>query len=444
MNLKRALRTDSPVKIAFVGAGGKTTAMFQLARLLRSPVAVTTTTHLGVWQLELADRHISVSRPEDIDQNAGLLEGVTVFTGAPSGDRRVRGPDALSLDRLAGFSEELGFSILVEADGSRQRPLKAPAANEPVIPGWIDHVVICQGLSAAGKVLDENVVFRPEVFSQLSGIGPGQTITLDGILRVLLDGQGGLKGIPEKACVTALLNQVSEGQVESTLMRVANIGCNTINSFIISNLDTQAIHACVEQSAGIMLAAGGSSRYGAPKLLLDWYGKPLLRHSVETALAGGLHPMIVVLGAVNDPARQALEGLPVDIVENPDWAEGQSTSLRAGLQELEKHSGQSYRVGSAVFLLADQPFTTPDLIRSLVMRHHITLAPVIAPYVDGKRGNPVLFDRDVFADLRLLQGDTGGRSIMNRYGIEAVEWRDPHILLDIDSPEDYRRLQDLE
>ena len=173
-------------------------------------------------------------------------------------------------------------------------------------------------------------------------------------------------------------------------------------------------------------------------MLLPWRGKPLIRHAAEAALVGGLSPVVVVTGAVEEPLRDALAGLPVKFAPNPRWQEGQSSSLHAGLRALPE------RTGSAVFLLADQPFVTPELIHALRDRHAETLAPVIAPRVGEKRANPVLFDRDTFADLLALKGDTGGRAIFHHTPVTYFDWPDANLLLDVDTPEDYARLEEAE
>jgi hypothetical protein len=117
-----------------------------------------------------------------------------------------------------------------------------------------------------------------------------------------------------------------------------------------------------EPVAGIILAAGAASRYGAPKQLLDWKGKPFVRHVAETALRSGLEPVVVVTGFHHADVESALQDLPVHIVHNPDYAQGQSTSIKAGVAELlwnqgarsRDHGGKppdSKSVGAAVFLL---------------------------------------------------------------------------------------------
>lgn len=189
-----------------------------------------------------------------------------------------------------------------------------------------------------------------------------------------------------------------------------------------------------EPIAGIVLAAGGATRFGKDKILETWQGEPLVRHVAQTALKAGLSPVVVVLGAVVDAAVIALSDLPVQVVINPDWANGQSTSLSAGLRSLPN------QIGAALFLLADQPQIPVKLIEDLVALRRNTLAAVVMPRVKGRRANPVLFDRVAFDDLLNIKGDTGGRAIMERYPVAWLDWDDESILLDVDTPEDYERL----
>jgi molybdenum cofactor cytidylyltransferase len=438
MKLSRSLRVAKNVKMALVGSGGKTTALFQLARELLPPVLVTTSTHLGEWQLAFADRHWIVTRPEDVARFAGQIEGVTLFTGPPSGDQRVMGLDADSLAAVDDLANMLGFPVLVEADGSRQRPLKAPGDDEPVIPSWVNQVVVTAGLLGLNQPLDASAVHRTARFAEISGLRVGEPVSEDALARALLHPRGGLKAIPERASRTLLLNQAGSEELIIAGMRIAKEVLGTFHSILVANLIDGVVHAVVEPTAGIILAAGGSKRFGQAKMLLPWRGKPLVRHAAETALAAGLDPVVVISGAEAEGVRLALTGLDVRFAENPDWASGQSTSVRRGIESVGDEAG------SAIFLLADQPFATPGLLLELIKAHQRTLSPVIAPRVEGRRANPVLFDRDTFADLAQLSGDTGGRAIFDRYGVEYLDWDDPKLLLDVDTPDDYHSLQELE
>ena len=185
----------------------------------------------------------------------------------------------------------------------------------------------------------------------------------------------------------------------------------------------------------VVLAGGQSKRFGAPKQLLPWKESTLLEHVVDVALASGAEPVIVVLGHQADACRTALGDRPVQVVVNPDWAQGQSTSVRRGLAALPAN------VSGALFPLVDQPGITPDIINALIERHQATLAPVVWPEYRGRRGNPVLFDRDAFPQLMRLTGDTGGRPVLQAYAghAERVPVPDAGILFDIDTPDDYAR-----
>ncbi|MEN6408780.1 MAG: nucleotidyltransferase family protein, partial [Anaerolineaceae bacterium] len=120
------------------------------------------------------------------------------------------------------------------------------------------------------------------------------------------------------------------------------------------------------------------------------------------------------------------------------WQTGQSSSMKIGLANLPENCG------SAVFMLSDQPQTPVTLVRRLVEAHERNLSAVVAPMVDGRRGNPVLFDRDTFEEMRGIQGDVGGRGIFSKVAVEWLPWNDPAQLLDVDTEEDYQRLLALE
>ena len=161
--------------------------------------------------------------------------------------------------------------------------------------------------------------------------------------------------------------------------------------------------------AGIVLAAGQSSRLGRPKQLLPVHGEPLIRHTLRRVLASSLDQVILVVGHEADLVRDAVAGLPVECVFNPDSAAGQSTSVRAGLAAL------SPEIESAVFILGDQPGVDPKVIDSLIASWRTSRPPVVAPRYEDRMGNPVLFDRRVFTKLAALEGDSGARLVVRAY-----------------------------
>ncbi len=186
--------------------------------------------------------------------------------------------------------------------------------------------------------------------------------------------------------------------------------------------------------AGVILAAGAASRMGQPKLLLPWKGEALIRHAARTALAAGLDPVVIVTGANAEAMAAALVGLDVQIVTNPDWQAGQSTSVRTGVQALPDQTE------AVIFLLGDQPFVTPELLQALVATYSQDKPVILAPTVGGKRTNPVLFDGSIFPVLCGLEGDAGARSIFGAYPPTPMPWDDSRLFFDVDTPEDYSKL----
>ena len=434
MNLREALRLDAAPRLAFVGAGGKTTALFQLARQFEGPVFVTSTTHLGVGQTGLADRHFTFA---DAGAESALEtppSGVTLFTGPGAGSDRIAGVGESPLARIRASAERHRLPLLIEADGSRTRPVKAPAAHEPALPDFVKTVVVTAGLGALGRPAEAPWVHRPERFAPLAGLAPGATITPRSLARTLAHEAGGLKGIRAGARRVVLLNQADTEKLRAQGRGMAEDLLGAYQAVIVAALARESIFAVHERVAGVILAAGEASRMGRLKQVLEWEGPPLVRHAAETALAAGLSPVVVVVGAQAARVAAAVAGLPVRVVEATDWASGQAASVKRGLFEV------STQAGAVVFLLADQPQIPGTLVRSLREAHAQTLSSIVAPLVDGQRGNPVLFDQRTFTDFEMLEGDKGGRALFSRYRVNWVPWHDDRPLADVDTEADYAHL----
>jgi molybdenum cofactor cytidylyltransferase len=462
MNLIKAVRLERKSRTALVGAGGKTAALFQLAREFVSAtdgvpghkpisrVFVSATTHLATVQLEKADHYFIVRESRQLDGIEDRLpEGIVLFIGPPEEQERLAGLEPALLERLALMAERLDAPLLIEADGSRRKPFKAPAPHEPVIPDWVDSVIVSAGLLALGKPLSAEWVHRPERVSALSGLTLGDLVSLDTYQRVLEHPQGGLKGIPGGARRVVLLNQADTPELQAAGSCLSERLLESYHAALVAALAPgelagefpsqvePGVAAVHERVAGIILAAGASLRMGKLKQTLSWKNEALVRHVARTALDSGLKPVLVVTGYAAGQVQAALEGLNVCLVHNPDWAEGQSSSVKAGLRCLPEGTG------AAMFLLADQPQTPARLVRSLVELHSRTLAPLAAPQIQGQRANPVLFDKAVFPDLLKLSGDIGGRVLFSHYPVAWLPWHDLASTLDVDTPEDYQRLLEL-
>jgi molybdenum cofactor cytidylyltransferase len=452
LSIARALRMNPSSSVAFVGAGGKTTAMFKLARGLPSPVMVTATTHMGAWQTEMANKHIATDAT-NLEKLEEDFQGVVLVTGKVEGDRTRPINDDL-LKWLYQYCQDRSIPLLIEADGSRQKPLKAWADYEPPIPDFVEVVVQVVGLSGLGKPLTAEHVQRAEIFARLSGLGLGETVTGKDLVRVLTHQEGGLKNIPHNARRVALLNQADNAETQSMAQTMTAPLLSSYQSIVVASLLNEKIYAVHEPIAGIILAAGESRRFGEAKQVLDWKGQPFVRVVAKTALEAGLSPVIVVTGANAEKVEAALGGLDVVIVRNEEWKSGQGSSIKKGILALSppslpqiQHGNSGFQskvsnvvFGGGVFLLADQPQVTPSIIRALMEKHAEGVYPVVAPMVTDRRANPVLFDSSTFPDLLTLEGDVGGRAIFHKYRVEYLPWHDESLLLDVDTPEQYQRL----
>jgi molybdenum cofactor cytidylyltransferase len=186
--------------------------------------------------------------------------------------------------------------------------------------------------------------------------------------------------------------------------------------------------------AAIVLAAGRASRMGSNKLLAELDGAPIVRRTVEAVLASRARPVVVVTGHEADAVRGALAGLDVTFVHNPSYAEGMSTSLRAGI-------AAAGAVDAALVCLGDMPRLTARAIDAVIAAHRDdeTNDPsetIVVPTFDRKRGNPVLWPRRYFAEIAALTGDVGARALIDRHAehVAFVPLDDPAILIDVDTP----------
>jgi molybdenum cofactor cytidylyltransferase len=188
--------------------------------------------------------------------------------------------------------------------------------------------------------------------------------------------------------------------------------------------------------SGVILAAGRSSRLGRPKQLLDLFGEPLLRHVVKNAVASELDEVVLVLGHQAAEIQSAVGEWGQRVVVNPDYAEGQSTSLHVGLGAIDPLRE------AVVFLLGDQPQVRPEIIDALLAEFRSTGAPIVMPTYGGIPANPVLFAADLFPELADVTGDEGARAIVKRHSerVARVTVSDGAPPRDVDTDDDYQAL----
>jgi molybdenum cofactor cytidylyltransferase len=190
--------------------------------------------------------------------------------------------------------------------------------------------------------------------------------------------------------------------------------------------------------AAILLAAGRGTRFGEePKLLAQTGGKALVRHVAEAAVDSTADPVIVVTGHRAAAVEAELKGLPVQVIHNLVYADGLSTSLKAGFSALPPEAR------AALILLGDMPLVSANLIDALVAGWHESGEPTaLVPTLNGRRGNPVVISRALQEAIETLSGDVGAGPIL-RGRQDVVEWptADEAVVQDIDTREEFGRLR---
>jgi molybdenum cofactor cytidylyltransferase len=189
--------------------------------------------------------------------------------------------------------------------------------------------------------------------------------------------------------------------------------------------------------AAVVLSAGESSRMGEPKALLPIDGETFIERIVAALKQSGLERIIVVLGFNAEDMRRKIEHLPVEIVVNPDYMQGQLSSLQTAIRYLESDQNCD---GMLVHLV-DHPYIDPVLVRAMLQHFSNSKNLIVVPRHRGKRGHPVIFSRALFSELLDAPMDQGAKAVVNAHRDETLEidTEDVGITLDIDTPELYRQ-----
>jgi molybdenum cofactor cytidylyltransferase len=187
----------------------------------------------------------------------------------------------------------------------------------------------------------------------------------------------------------------------------------------------------------IILAAGSSTRMGQSKQLLKVQDDVLIVHAAKTALATGMTPVVVVLGADEKEHRLALNDINVEIVDNANWSRGMGSSLKAGLSHLEKKG----HVHAAVVMVCDQPMLPAAHLKELAAQYESTHKRIVASYYAGTAGVPALFDQFLFGEIHDLPDEEGAKKIIMKHPNDTIAIAFPEGAIDLDTPEDYKKFK---
>jgi molybdenum cofactor cytidylyltransferase len=330
----------------------------------------------------------------------------------------------------AGVIEERRVPHDPQAVGEALRALRAKGAELYIVFG-ASATVDEQDVVPAGIVAADGTILRVGM-----PVDPGNLLVLGDLGATPVLGAPGCARSPKENGFDWVLDRLLAG-IEVTAEDIAGLGVGGLLMEIVSRPQPRERPAEPvnrrPKVAAVVLAAGQSRRMAGPnKLLATIDGKPLVRIAAESALKSSASLVRVVTGNLADRVGVALDGLAVERVHNPDFAEGLSTSLRAGL------SGLPEDVDAAIILLGDMPGVDAAAIDRLIAAFDpANGALIVVPTSSGKRGNPVLWSSRFFPDLAAVQGDTGGRHLIGSNPEAVVEVEIGAAAgLDIDTPEE--------
>jgi molybdenum cofactor cytidylyltransferase len=335
--------------------------------------------------------------------------------------------------------EEVAGSLVGETRCPHETPALAAALGRT--PGDADLVLI----AGASAITDRRDVL-PAGIEAAGGtvehfgmpVDPGNLILLARLGSVPVLGLPGCARSPKLNGFDWVLQRLAAG-LEVTRRDIMHMGVGGLLMEIPSRPQPREGKAPVAETiqapriAAIVLAAGQSRRMGTRnKLLIEIDGKPMVRRAAEAALAARIRDVVVVTGHQRAEVEALLDGMPVRLVHNPDFAQGLSTSLRVGIDALPPDTS------AAVICLGDMPRVTGRLISKLIAAYNpVEGRAIVVPTHRGKRGNPVLWDRGFFAEMREIAGDVGARHLIGQHDdkVAEVEVGEDAGLVDIDTPE---------
>ena len=438
MRLHEAFNIIRGDVVAFIGAGGKTSALVSLGYELAEQgwrVLATTTTRIAEDQLDLVPTALHYQTDADVISET-LTEKRFVFLYGDIRQGKVHGPDP---DWIPNLMDAVDSDILlIEADGARGLPLKAPYPHEPVIPPETSLVVPVASLSVLGEPLDEDHVYNPDAIIERYGFQKGSRIKSPWIAQVIRDEELGLQGVPSSARVIAFLNQTpAKGYARARARLIAKLALrsNKLHGVAIGSVRGANPICEVQRPVGaIILAAGLSSRMGEPKVLLPWGDKTIIEHIIEQLTISRVDHIVVVTGHMAQEVKSIVKPLGVKVVHNRSYKSGEMlSSLKAGLKAMPDH------IAAAMIVLGDQPRIQPKVIYQVLSAYAEGTHDIVAPSYKMRRGHPILIGRKYWGELLNLPRNGAPRDVINAHNdqIHYIKVNTDSVLKDVDTPEDY-------
>jgi len=434
--------------ISAFGAGGKSTLLLRLAHELTAlqKKAILTTTTKIYKPLEIpcvinSDFNKAVIEAKELLKEHHLIAlGSSLLPG-----NKLKGINLSWVKKI--FDMEIVPYLLVEADGAAGKPVKGYAPYEPALPPYSSMILPVMGIDAIGKSVGPMDVHRPDLLLKICGAEAGEPFCAGHFIKCLKYMLKRGHDMSPRARMIPVVNKIE-------LLPDANLIKSIAEAFIGDPLAERFLFTAAKQTAPlryifdlskaslspyiscVILAAGLSNRMGMDKLTIEIEDKTIFEHSLKNVLESGVDEVIIVTRPESSISQKMFTDKRVKVFVNYTFEQGISTSLKAGITAAHPLSQ------GIIFTLADQPFIPAEVYDTLIKKYADKLNLLTFPLFEGRRGNPVLFDRRTWPLLMALGGDEGGKQIFSAIPeneIVTVNTRSPGVLVDIDTPEDFQK-----
>lgn len=414
--------------ISFVGGGGKTSTMFALANYLKKfgSVLITTTTKIFMPNSNQYDNLINLETCKDINK----YSGITLLAGGINSDNKVIGVESSLLDEI--YIKGLFKFIIVECDGAKNMPIKAPNDGEPIIPLLTNINIGIVGIDSIGRPLSQ-VCFRQEIFK--ANILNCEYVSNEAIINLINSENGLFKNTPKKCKKYFVLNKCDSNEDKSLGENILkNVRClSDVNKTFISSIHKGEFYHKGENILGIIMASGFSKRMGKNKLLMKIDNTSMIRRVAKEVSYSKIEDIVLVYSDEN--VKNEVVDLPINTSFNNSPESGQSMSIKIGLNSYEKE------YDGYMFFVGDQPFIDSSTINNIINIFNENKNYIVIPEYNGKKGNPVIFPKYLKNQLLDINGDKGGRIVIEQCEkINKVAIKDIRCGIDIDTVDEFKLL----
>lgn len=422
-----------PELISITGGGGKTTSMFRLGRELKKfgkKVLITTTT--GIFTPQEGTYEKLILLEEDENDLNDLPIGITIIgSKIDKKKKKLMGIDVGIIDEF--FKNNLFDYIIVEADGSKRKSIKAPASHEPVIPSLTTKTIGVIGMDVVHKRIYEENVHRANIFANLTNSKLGDIINEDVIYNLIISKKGIFKGSPKGSDRYIILNKVETNERRKVAEKIKyKLLMNNINikNLIIGSIGKEA------KVTGIIMASGFSRRMKRDKLLLKLGDMTVIERVIKSCVRSNLDDIIVIYR--RNEIRDIAIRNNLKTVFNEFADKGQSESIKRGVNSISKDTE------GIMFIVGDQPHLDSKTINRLLDEFERDKEKIIIPIYNKSKGNPTIFPISLKKEFFSLKGDVGGKEIINNNleQVNYIEIKNYKAGRDMDTVEEYEKLKE--